>query len=171
MAHKVQSGFIVVGRISGVYGVRGWVKVFAYTRHREDILAYSPWYLRIAGEWKPLDVEDGRIHGKGIVAKLAGYEDRDAAARLLNTEIAVTRAQLPALAEGEYYWADLIGLDVVTANGVALGRVDHLLETGANDVLVVEGERERLIPFVPGQVVLDIDLGAGVILVDWDPEF
>jgi len=162
---------VVVGRISGVYGVRGWVRVRSYTEPRENILRYSPWLLKSSDGWRSCALEEGRPHGKGIVVRLAGYEDRERAAALIGVEVAVRREQLPPLPAGEYYWADLIGLEVVTREGVSLGRIDHLLETGANDVLVVQGERERLIPYLPEQVVLGVDLDGGVMRVDWDPEF
>lgn len=161
---------VVVGRVSGVYGVRGWVRVFSETRPRENILHYSPWYLKRSGAWQAYEVTAGRRHGKGIVVQMAGCVDRDGAATLVGAEIGIQRSLLPRLAEGEYYWADLVGLEVVNTEGISLGRVDYLLETGANDVLVVAGERERLIPFVVGPVVTEVDLD-GRITVDWDPEF
>lgn len=166
-----ESRRVILGQVAGLYGVKGWVRVFSHTQPRDNILRYSPWRLRLAGEWKELPVETGRRHGKGVIAKLAGVEDRDAAARLLGADIAVARSQLPRPAEGEYYWADLEGLEVLTLEGVSLGRVSHLLETGANDVLVVRGERERLIPFTPGIAVREVDLAGGRICVDWDPDF
>ena len=111
-------------------------------------------------------------HGKGLVVGLRDYTDRDQARSLIGLEIAVPRAELPAPEEGEYYWADLVGLKVETTEGQILGTVDHLIETGANDVLVVHGEdRERLIPFVADQVIRRVDLAAGLIQVDWDPDF
>lgn len=164
--------YIVVGRIAGLYGVRGWVKVFSHTQPRENILTYSTWYLKKQGEWVANDLEAGRAHGKGVVAKLKGCDDRDAAAALMGNTIAIHREHLPQAAPGEYYWADLIGLEVVTVDGVSLGVVDHLLETGANDVLVVtQAGVERLIPFVQGQFVRSVDLAARLITVDWDPDF
>ncbi len=164
--------FIIVGRVSGLFGVRGWVKVYSYTEPRENIVTYSPWYLRTeGGEWSTREVVAGHRHGKGIVAQLRGCDDRDAAAALLGAEVAIRREQLPETAPGEFYWSDLVGLEVVTREGMLLGRVDHLLETGANDVLVVMGERERLIPYIDGSVILGVDLEGGRIEVDWDPEF
>jgi 16S rRNA processing protein RimM len=145
--------------------------VFSYTRPRDNIVHYRPWYLNREGEWQEHELSEGRQHGKGVVARLAGCEDRDAASRLIGAEIGVRREQLPAAQPGEYYWSDLQGLEVVTLQGESLGTVDHLLETGANDVLVVTGERERLIPFVLGQVVDDVDLARGEIRVDWDRDF
>ena len=162
-----------MGRISGVYGVRGWVRIFSYTEPRENIISYRPWFLsKNKADWTKTALEDGRRHGKGVVAQLAGCTDRDAAHALIGREIAVRRDQLPETASGEYYWNDLVGLQVINAQDEKLGRIDHLLETGANDVLVLkEGERERLIPFVLDQVVLQVDLDNGVIRVDWDKDF
>lgn len=162
---------IVLGRVTGLFGVRGWVKVFSNTQPREGIANYSPWQLRLGNEWRSFVVEQGQSQGKGVIVKLEGVDDRDAAAALMGADIAIWREQLPPPAEGEIYWADLEGLEVVTVAGQALGRVSHLLETGANDVLVVRGERERLIPFVRGQVVTEIDLDGGRLVVDWDPDF
>ncbi len=163
---------VILGRIAGVYGVRGWVKVFSETKPKENIFSYSPWQINLNGAWQSVEVVEGKPHGKGLVAQLASYDDRERARQLVGAEIAVDKEQLPAAEEGEYYWADLVGLKVVTLDGTELGRVDHLLETGANDVLVVvESERERLIPFVQGRYIHQVDLQAGVIRVDWDPEF
>lgn len=166
-----RSGPVVVGRISGLYGVRGWLRVFSYTEPRENIVDYNPWLIHSDGDWQPVEIEDGRAQGKGVVVKLVGYDDRDAAARLLGLDIAVHRDQLGELKPGEYFWADLEGLRVVTRAGVDLGVVDHLFATGANDVIVVRGDRERLIPFVQGDVIRNIDLHGGVMEVDWDPDF
>ena len=166
-----ESDYVILGRVSGLYGVKGWVKVYSDTGPRENILKYKPWYLRRHGEWLPYEVEQGRLQGKGIVAKLVGCDDRDQAAELLQTEIAVLREQLPRLRSGVYYWSDLVGLAVVTTEAVELGSIDHLFETGANDVLVVKGDRERLIPFIKEQVVIEVDLHAGRMVVDWDPDF
>lgn len=166
-----EQDLIVVGKIVGLYGVQGWVKVFSHTEPKENIFTYAPWLVEIKGEWRPMKVLSGRVQGKGLVASLDGYADRELARLLIGAEIAVLRSQLPKPAKGEYYWNDLIGLNVVTLEGVELGKVDHLFDTGANDVMVVNGERERLIPFVTGQYVLEVDLDAGTIRVDWDPEF
>ncbi len=166
-----ESQFVVLGRITGAHGIRGWVKVYSETRPRDGILGYSPWFLRRNGQWVPFEVSEGRLQGKGLVAQLEGCGDREAAIALKGAEIAIPRARLPEPEAGEYYWADLIGLAVETTSGVSLGRVDHLLETGANDVLVVRGDQERLVPFVPDQVVVEVDLKGGRLVVDWDPDF
>lgn len=162
---------ISVGKISGVFGVKGWVKVFSFTDPRENILTYSPWLLKKGDETKTVEVIDGQLQGKTIVAQLAGVNDRDQAAGLMGWDVFITQDQLPAVAKDEYYWSDLVGLKVETIDGVQLGVVDGLLETGANDVIIVQGERERAIPFIQGQTIIDIDLNAGRIIVDWDPEF
>jgi 16S rRNA processing protein RimM len=145
--------------------------VFSYTEPRENIVHYQPWYLRRDDDWQPCQVAEGRKHGKGVVARLEDCADRDQAQALLNCEIGVRRDQLPATAPGEYYWNDLLGLRVVNRQNEVLGTVQQLLETGANDVLVVMGERERLIPFVLDKVVTRVDLDAGVIQVDWDKDY
>lgn len=151
--------------------MNGWVKVFSHTEPRANILGYRPWLIDSDGSLREVEVVDGRAHGKGVVARLAGVDDRDAAAPLIGATIAIRRAQLAELEPGEYYYADLEGLEVVTVEGVSLGQVDHLFETGANPVMVVRGERERLLPFVHDTVVREVDLAARRIRVDWDPEF
>lgn len=160
---------VVVGRVVGLFGVRGWVKVYSYTRPPEALLGYGPWQLEVQGAWQTRAVAEGRRQGRGMVARLAGCEDRDAAAALVGAPIAICAAQLPARAAGEYYWSELENLRVVNLADQELGRVSHLFETGANDVLVVRGERERLIPFAR-DFVRKVDLEAGVIRVDWDAE-
>ncbi len=162
---------ISVGKISGVFGVKGWVKVFSFTDPRENILTYSPWLLKKGDETKTVNVVDGQLQGKTIVAQLEVINDRDQAAGLMGWDVFITRDQLPKAAKGEYYWSELIGLAVETIDGVQLGVVDSLLETGANDVIIVQGDRERVIPFLQGQTVIKVDLDAGKIIVDWDPEF
>ena len=162
---------INVGKISGVFGVKGWVKVFSFTDPRENILTYSPWLLQKGDQIKTVNVVDGQLQGKAIVTQLAGIDDRDQAASLMGWDIFITQDQLPKDAKGEYYWSDLIGLQVETIDGVQLGAVDSLLETGANDVIIIQGERERVIPFLQGQTIIKVDLDAGKIVVDWDPDF
>jgi 16S rRNA processing protein RimM len=160
---------LILGRIAGVYGVRGWVKVFSETDPIENILDYSPWYLGAADE--PRAVAEGKRHGKGLIARVEGCHDRDQAAALVGMEIAVDRDRLPPPDADELYWADLEGLAVETMGGTPLGSVERLFSTPGNDVLVVAGDRERLIPFLWDQVIKDVDLASGVIRVDWDPDF
>lgn len=160
---------ISVGRVAGLFGVNGWVKVYSYTRPRDAILNYRPWHVTVGGATQTLEVLEGRQQGKGLVARVAGCDDRNTAALLVGAEIDIDASQLPATGEREYYWADLEGMSVVNHVGIELGRVSHLFETGANDVMVVRGERERLIPFC-SPVVQDVDLDAEVIRVEWDAE-
>ena len=160
-----------VGKVSGIFGVRGWIKVFSYTEIRENILTYSPWILRKGKESKEVIVVDGRRHGKTVVACLQDLDDRDDAADLNGWEILIRSEQLPKARKDEYYWTDLVGLHVKNIDGTDFGVVKQMLETGANDVVVAVGDRERLIPFLQEQTIIDIDLSAGEMLVDWDPEF
>lgn len=164
--------FVTLGRVSGLYGVRGWVRIHSDTDPRDNIVRYSPWYIDRGRGWEAVKLDDGRAHGKSVVAKLQGCEDRDAATAWIGGIIAVRRDQLGSrLDEGEFYWTDLEGLEVVTTEGVELGRIDHLFETGANDVMVVKGDRQRLIPYLWEQVVKEVDLDNRRMVVDWDPEF
>lgn len=158
-----------LGYISGVHGLKGWVKVHSWTQPREAIFDYQPWW--VGEERRKFTGRARQRQGRALVAELAGVEDHQAAAALVGASIAIRRAQLPELPQGEYYWSELIGLEVASASGERLGRVERLIETGANDVLVVQGERERLIPYVPGLYVLQVDLEAGRLVVDWDPDF
>jgi 16S rRNA processing protein RimM len=162
---------VIMGRINGLYGIQGWVKVFSYTSPMTNILNYSPWQIKQKAQWQTINVCDGRLQGKGVIAQLEGCHDRTTAMQFLGAEVAVQRNQLPPPAEGEYYWADLIGLTVITVEGLVLGQVDHLLATGSNDVLIVQGERERLIPLLFDTVVTKIDLTQKTLWVNWESDF
>jgi 16S rRNA processing protein RimM len=166
-----EKALITLGEISGVFGIKGWVKVFSFTHYREDILRYSPWLLTKGNEERMIKVIGGSLQGKAVVAQLEGISDRDQAANLMGWTICVKPEQLPKPKPNEYYWSDLLGLAVVTTTGEALGVIDNILETGSNDVLIVKGERERAIPFIQGEVIIAIDLEAGTMVVDWDSEF
>lgn len=167
---------VVLGKIVSVHGIRGAVKVYSFTDPIDNILDYKSWILRREDEQITAKLQTGRMQGKVLVAELANVADRDQARELVDFEICVYRDELPELASDEYYWYQLQGLKVITQQGQLLGRVDHLLETGANDVLVVKpctdsiDDRERLLPYVD-QCVLTIDLAAGELQVDWDAEF
>lgn len=166
------SDYINAGQISGVFGVKGSVKVFSHTDPRENILRYSPWLLKKNDQTRQVKVVSGQRQGLNVVASLEGIQDRDQAFELMGWDILIHKSQLPKPQQGEYYWLDLIGLEVKNLQDEYLGKVDHLLETGANDVLVVlDGETERLIPFLQSSTVLNIDLQAGVMIVDWDADF
>ncbi len=162
---------VILGRISGVYGVRGWLKVYSYTKPIKNILKYPVWQLSQHGKKWHVEIDQGRAHNKGIVIHIKGLDDRDEAQKLVGAEILINRDQLPQIEEGEYYWADLIGLTVKNTEGITFGKLDYLLETGANDVFVVKGERERLIPLLFDDVVVSIDLDAQLIIVNWDEDF
>lgn len=163
-------GLVYFGRITGLFGVQGWVKIFSYARPREAIIDYSPWLVKTGEDWREMAVEDGRAQGKGVVVKLAGVDDRDQASQMIGADIAIKFSQLPPPSKGEYYWAQLVGLEVVNLAGQTLGKVDSLFETGANDVLVLRNGKERWLP-ATANVIREVDLEAGVIRVDWDAEF
>ncbi len=164
---------LLVGKINGVYGVKGWVKVYSYTEPSEQILNYLPWYLKKGAKQHSVKVVEGKKQGKGLVALTDGIEDRTQAEELIGSEIWVDKDQLPNLEKGDYYWHQLEGLEVFNEAGEFLGEVSHLFETGANDVLVVKAseksidDMERLIPHVEKEIVLEIDLEERRILVAW----
>jgi len=162
--------YLTVGRIAGVFGVHGWVKIQSYTSPRDNLLSYRPWFIVRLGVFHERTLLAGQSHGKGLVALFDNCTDPTTALPLVGCEVAVRREVLPPPEDGEYYWTDLIGLRVFTLQGVDLGRLDYLMETGANDVLVIQGERERLIPYL-SSVVREVDLAANRLVVDWDPEF
>lgn len=187
---------IILGRITGVYGLKGWVKVFSYTDPMESIADYSPWYIRPeagsaksrqSAPWVRVKLKAGKRHAKTVIAKLEHCNDCDAAQAYIGSEIAIEQSQFDALKDNnEYYWRDLIGLRVINQQKVELGVVTNILETGANDVLVVtsdeaaevddkSGNKERLIPWTMQQAIIAVDLEQGFIEVDWevdwDPDF
>ncbi len=169
---------IVLGKLGSPYGIRGWLRVFSSTEESEGIFDYEPWFTQRGGQWQQLEIESWRHHNQDIIVKLKGVDDRDAANLLTNCEIVVDAAQLPSLDDGDYYWKDLIGCQVVTSAGYDLGKVTDMMETGSNDVLVIKanlkdafGIKERLVPFLDGQVIKKVDLTTRSIEVDWDPGF
>ncbi|OUR72783.1 ribosome maturation factor RimM [Methylophaga sp. 41_12_T18] len=166
--------FIPVGKISGAFGVKGWVKVFSFTDPRSNVLSYSPLFISRRGEWVEVKVTDGRTQGKGVVMALENITDRDQVLPLVGVELAIKHSQLKPTGKDEYYWSDLVGLTVINLQDEVLGQVDHLLETGAHDVLVVKEDgnnEERLIPFVLGEFVELVDLNAKLIRVDWGVDY
>ncbi len=169
---------VTLGRVAGVYGVRGWLRIDSQTRPAARILDYPRWWIRQDGREYQARIVEGRAHGAGVVAQIddahgRAVDDRDAAARLIGAEIAVDRENLPPLPRGQYYWADLIGLRVVNASGVLLGSVRDMTSNGVQDVLVVVDEAgvERLIPFVRRAVVKRVELASGRIVCDWEPDW
>lgn len=167
---------IVLGRIVAPFGVKGWLRIHPFGDDPVAWQGMSQWWLAVradvpAADWKSYELEAVKVHGDGVVAKLEGIGDRSAAESLGSCFVGAPREALPAPAEGEYYWADLVGLQVVNVQGYTFGCVASLIESGAHEVLVVaDGERERLLPFV-GQVVKAVDVAGGRILVDWDPDW
>lgn len=162
---------ILLGRVLGAFGVRGEIKLHSFTDPVGMALKYQPWLLVHGGVEREIGDVRGRETAKGMVITLPGIEDRDAAEALAGAEVWVPRSRLPLPKPGEYYWTDLEGLSVVNREGIEFGTVAYLFGTGANDVMVVTGERERLIPFIADQFIVDVDFQAGKITVDWDADF
>lgn len=172
-----QSEQIVVGRIGAVYGVKGWLKVQSFTDDPESIFEYSPWLLSQKTE-REMKVAEWRRHNNGLIARLEGISDREEAARLTGADICITADELPALADDEFYWRDLIGMRVVNSNGYDMGVVEQIMPTASNDVLVVKansndgfGKSERLIPFIQSEYVTAVDKEAKQIQVEWPSDF
>ncbi|HVY08000.1 MAG TPA: ribosome maturation factor RimM [Burkholderiales bacterium] len=160
---------VVMGRVRAPHGLKGWIKVQPFTREREGLLEYRDWWLVREGQWQRHRVEESAVQGSMVVARLQGVSDREVAAGLKGSEVAVPRAAMPENPEGEFYWSDLLGLEVFGRNSANLGRVEKILETGANAVLVVRGEKETLVPFIQ-DVVVDVDVAAGRIVLDWESD-
>ena len=168
--------YVELGKLVGVWGVKGWVKLHSYTRNRADISQYKTWYLqkpRSEADPVAIQVLNCREQGQGIVAQLDGVNDRDQAMTMSGQVIFVKQSDLPDLPAGEFYWQQLIGLKVKNETGV-IGEVSSILETGANDVLVCknsrQGKADVLIPYTE-EVVLEVDVDSGTMLVDWNPDF
>lgn len=170
MHNKPPEQLVVMGRIVAPYGIKGWVKIQTFTQEQRSLLDFPLWQVGRDGEWQPWTVEAAKVHGAAVVAKLEGITDREQAAVLSGMRIAVSRDDFPEPAADEFYWADLIGLEVVNVAGVNLGNISRVFATGANDVLVVEGERERLLPFI-ATVIRQVDVAGGTVTVDWDADY
>ena len=173
---ELKQELLELGKISGVFGVKGWVKVHSFTDPRDRIAEYGSWQIKQKGQWREVQLEAGKSQGKTVIAKLEGIDDRDDAMLLMGAKIAIRQDQLEKLQADEYYWRDLEGLQVINTEGVDLGTISHMMETGANDVMVVRSDKEksdqeRLIPFTQGHAVQKVDLSAGVITVEWDADF
>jgi len=169
-----QDTHIQLGAIQGVFGIKGWLKIFSFCRPKEQILDYSVWELRTSGNVDVYDLQEGKLHGNGIVAKLKNIDDRTQAETLVRAEIWVAKSELPDLVNEEFYWFQLEGLAVLNIDGEHLGRVMRMMETGANDVIVVQDEidkQEILIPYVREQVVKQVDLEQQKIIVDWQKDY
>ena len=162
---------LIIAKLGSVYGVRGWLKVHSYMEPASNILEFTQLQVHHRGQWQIMAIDGVKPHGNGFIIKFTDITDREVARQYTNDEIAIFREELPELDDDTYYWADLIGCRVVNLNGVEFGTVMDLLETGANDVLIVKNdERERWIPYTD-DAVKTIDIAAKHITVDWDPEF
>lgn len=161
---------IILGKIAGVYGVKGWVKVISFTRPMENIFQYPEWQLLAGTNKQTLVVENGKQHGKGLIVKFAGLDDREEAKKLFGKEVAVFKDELPKLPEGEYYWHDLIGLTVSNEDDIEFGVVKKIHETGANDVLEIKGKGRYLIPLIYDVFVTEVDLASQQMQVKWDSD-
>lgn len=159
-----------MGRIAAPFGVKGWVRIQPNTEAPRNLLSYPILWVGGNGKWRETAVAEAKVQGRAVIARFEGCDDREAAAALRGSSVAVPREALPRTQSGEYYWSDLIGLRVANTAGQDLGLITGILQTGANDVLVVAGARERLIPFV-AQVVREIDPGAGVMRVEWGADY
>lgn len=159
-----------MGRIAAPYGIQGWVRVKTYSESPDALLDHPRWWLREAQGWREHGVAAAEWRDKGLLARFEACGDRSAAESLKGLDIGIPRSALPGPEPGEHYWADLIGLAVKNREGVNFGQVSDLIATGANDVLVVSGERERLIPYLEG-VIVAVDIAARTITVDWDASY
>lgn len=166
-----QSNWVVIGRFGRPHGIKGFVSVHSFTEPRDNILRYTDWHAFLGNTWQPVKILCVEVHNKNIIAQIEGYPEREMAARLTNVEIAVQKEQLAELEPGEYYWHQLIGMNVINQKGESFGTVIEIIPTGSNDVLVVQGEKRHLIPFLPGQFVMDINDSQQLITVDWDVDF
>ncbi len=168
---------VTMGRIGRLYGIKGWVKLNSFTEPKENILHYRHLLALIDGQWQAIEMDECKVHGKGLIAHFAGVDDPDDAKRLTGVELAIHADELPALNAEDFYWHELYGMQVQTVSGVLLGTVAKLLETGANDVLVVQptkgsvDSRERLIPYLPGRVVTQVSRELRRIEVDWEADY
>lgn len=163
--------WIVVGRFGRPHGIKGFVTVVSFTDPRDNVMRYTEWHAKIKNQWQPITLIQHEVNQKHILVQVEGYNDRELVAQLTNTDIAVRREQLPALPPGEYYWHELVGMRVINPEGLLYGTVTDILSTGANDVLVVVGERRHLIPYLLGTCILGIDDSERTITADWDMDF
>lgn len=154
-------------RVADAFGVRGQIKVQSFTEKPQNLLSYTRWVLdHGTNGQKEFSVTSGQLHGKYLTVKLDGVDTRDQALELKGSDILISESNLPELPEGDYYHFQLSGLEVIDVDGTNYGRVEEVMQTGANDVLVVKGSDTHLVPYIP-EVVLEVDLNAGKIRVDW----
>lgn len=162
---------LIIGKLGAPFGTQGWIKVNSFTEPQENIFQYKPWQFYVNGRWAVIPIKASRVHANPLIIQLENCLTPDAARLYTGVKIGVDATALLPLPQGEYYWSQLMGLQVFTPTGIPLGTVDHLMETGSNDVLVVIGDKTHCIPYLVNQVVLEVDLAANKMIVDWDPEF
>ncbi len=159
---------IIIGRLAGAYGIKGWSHLISFTDPQENILHYSNWQIQKNNIWQSVSREAEKKHGNGFVVKLTGCDDRDQALLLKNTEIAIDSADLPKAPDNQYYWDDLIGFTVIDLSRKSLGTIDYLFATGANDVIAVSlDKKQHFIPYLK-EVVKSVDVNNKIITVDWE---
>ena len=163
--------YVIVGKLGKSYGIHGWLKVQSFTTPHENLLGYNPWYIDKQNQWVPLDLTGVKDIGNVFIAKINHVDSPEQAKYYTNLSIAIHQSQLPALAEGEYYWKDLTGLTVHTTTGTCLGKVDYIFDSGAHPIIVVNGEKEHLIPYIKDQFIVSINIAQQNIVVDWDSNF
>jgi 16S rRNA processing protein RimM len=166
-----QENWVVIGRFGRPHGLKGFITLQSFTDPQDNILHYTNWHIFLKNTWQPVKILSTEVHNKAITVKIAGYPERELVACLTNVEIAVQKDQLAQLKPGEYYWHQLIGMHVVNQEGDSFGTVTEIMPTGANDVLVVQGEKRYLIPYLPGQFIIEINDSQQMITVDWDVDF
>ncbi len=167
----MQDEWVIVGRFGRPHGIKGFVSVYSFTEPSDNILSYSDWHVSLNHSWQPIKILSVQIHNKTIVAQIEGYPERESVALLTNVEIAIRKEQLASLAPDEYYWHQLIGMKVINQQAQEFGRIIEIMPTGSNDVLVVQGEKRHLIPYLPGQFIIEINDKSQTMIVDWDMDF
>lgn len=163
--------WVVIGRFGRSHGIKGFISVVSFTEPRDNITNYVNWHAYINQEWQPLKLLHTEINHKFILVQVDGFAEREDVANLTNVNIAIQRTQLPALEAGEYYWEQLIGMEVINLQNILLGNVTEIMPTGSNDVLVVVGEKRHLIPYLLERNIIKIDESQRMITVDWDRDF
>ena len=168
---KKDGSWLKLGKVSGAFGIKGWLKIYANTDDKISILSYQPWYIEKNGSLHTVKLATGKPHGKTIVALFEGINDRNEAETWIGCDIYIPTEQLPKLKGNQFYWSDLVGLEVVNLDDEKFGVIDHMLETGANDIVVVKGDVQRLIPFIMHDVIKTVDVDGGQMIVDWDSDY
>lgn len=163
--------WVIVGQFGKVHGIKGFITLHSFTEPRDNILEYKPWFMLLNKQWQPIDLSKIEVNNKHILVKVEGFTEREQASELTHVQVGIKKTQLPTLPKGEFYWNELIGMQVHNTEGTALGFVKEILATGANDVLIIEGERRYLVPYLLDLYIIAIDAEQRAITVDWDADF